>query len=87
MADEEIRVGNYQWEYETSDVLTGHRNPPKPYVSGFRAMDALCPCGAKWQARRVAELEQGNFERNLNSFTIKCPRCGREDTLANPQMP
>jgi len=87
MADEEIRVGNFQWVHETSDVLTGDRNPPKPYVSGFRSMDAHCSCGAKWRARRGSELEPGNFVTNISRFTIKCPRCGREDTLSNPQMP
>lgn len=87
MADNEIRVGNFKWEYTGSRVLTGNRNPTKPEVTGFSGMDAHCPCGARWHAREGAELEHGNFVTNLGGFTIKCPRCGREDTLPNPEMP
>jgi len=87
MSDETISVGNFQWSYAKSARLTGNRNPTKPEVDGLQSMDAKCPCGARWEARKSATPEHGHFTELVGGLTIICPRCGREDGLPAPQPP
>jgi len=88
MADHEIEVGNFEWEYATSRALTGDRNPRRPYVVGIRGMDASCRrCGARWHAPKSHEGGPGHFMPLMGGFDIQCPKCGHNEILENPPFP
>lgn len=82
-------IRGVRWNYKDSNVLTGNRNPTRPFRHEYKDVSVKCEsCSAEWVAQRspFEEGSPGSFTVFLGGMNLWCGTCGQKGKIETSEL-